>query len=325
MFHDQLFKQLLQSDFASFMRLFFPAVVPQVDFSTLEWMDKEQFTDLPNGAQRTSDLVARLRTQAPQDGSENVSVLFLTELEARQHQTVKGMRLEERLFQYYSLLWHRYRLPIFPVVVYIRRSNQGLAQHVYRQRLFGKPLLSFHYSSVGLPKLKAADYLMDRAPLAAALSASMSPGEWSRPELKALCLDAIAQAEGNDAQKFVALNHVETYLSLNAVESMQFDQLLQESAHMKAQAIHLTWADRMRLEGEKIGVARGEAIGEAKGKESGLLAGKRLTLSRLLTLKFGPLPSEAQARLEAIESQAQLDGLVDLVLTANSLHDLGLD
>ncbi len=40
--HDQRFKALLQAFFPDFMTLFFPEQASLFDFSTTEWLDKEQ-------------------------------------------------------------------------------------------------------------------------------------------------------------------------------------------------------------------------------------------------------------------------------------------
>jgi hypothetical protein len=58
--------------------------------------------------------------------------------------------------------------------------------------------------------------------------------------------------------------------------------------------------------------------------EKGHLAGKRETLLNLLTAKFGPLPEVIANRVEARDSAAELDTLLERVLTATSLDDMWL-
>ncbi|MFM7204837.1 MAG: Rpn family recombination-promoting nuclease/putative transposase [Myxococcota bacterium] len=317
MYHDRLFKQLMRSDFPGFVQLFFPSVFAQTDFSTLEWLDKEFFADLPKGAVRTSDLVAKVMM----NGEESLTFLFLTELESYPGQQVGGQVLGERLFQYYSLLWNRYRLPVFPVVVYIVESRVALEAHTHKHTLFGYVTNQLHYQVVGLPKLSAEDYLKRGTLMAGALGASMSPGQWSRAELKLYCLETVARAPGNEAQKFVAVNHIETYLELSDDEAQQFDTLLMEEKHVEAQEVHLTWADKLILKGRAEGEARGEARGEAKGEVNGI----RRTLARQLERKFGLLSPAVLARLGAISPLERLDALAEQVLTASSLRELGLE
>jgi hypothetical protein len=60
--HDQLFKDLLRAFFREFMELFFPDAAARLDFSTVVFLDKEVFTDLPTGRQRLLHLVAQAQT-----------------------------------------------------------------------------------------------------------------------------------------------------------------------------------------------------------------------------------------------------------------------
>ena len=60
-----------------------------------------------------------------------------------------------------------------------------------------------------------------------------------------------------------------------------------------------------------------------KGREAGVVEGLRRTLLRQLTAKFGELPQESKVRIEAL-SAADLDSLLDRVLTAGTLNELGL-
>lgn len=77
--HDQLLKQLLREFFAEFLDLFFPDVAQSLDFSRVDFLDKEAFTDLPEGSRREMDLVARTRRL---DGQPEVILIHL-ELQAR--------------------------------------------------------------------------------------------------------------------------------------------------------------------------------------------------------------------------------------------------
>ena len=81
-------------------------------------------------------------------------------------------------------------------------------------------------------------------------------------------------------------------------------KLLSRKEYRQVQDVEMTWADKM--------------------KQQGLLDGKRQALSSLLEEKFGPLPEEAAARLQALESEDELDRYLKAILTASSLDDLGL-
>ena len=69
------------------------------------------------------------------------------------------------------------------------------------------------------------------------------------------------------------------------------------------QDVELTWGDRLLLKGVE--------------------RGKRETLERQLAAKFGPLPADVEARIDAVASTKELDDYLERVLTATSLAEMG--
>jgi predicted transposase YdaD len=67
--------------------------------------------------------------------------------------------------------------------------------------------------------------------------------------------------------------------------------------------------------------AEGEVKGKAEGKTEGKTEGKAESLKRLLTRRFGPLPPEAEQRIDTAPV-AQLDAWLDGIFDAGSLEDL---
>ena len=109
--HDQRFKEFLQTFLQEFLRLFFPDVECRLDFRGVEFLDKEVFTDPGEGSVRRADVVAKLHTH---DGQPEL-VLVHIEVQSGQEKD-----FEARMFEYYALLSARYRIPVYPVVVYLR-------------------------------------------------------------------------------------------------------------------------------------------------------------------------------------------------------------
>lgn len=83
------------------------------------------------------------------------------------------------------------------------------------------------------------------------------------------------------------------------------------------QEVELTWAEELEEKGRKEG--------RKEGLEKGLLDGKRETLLRQLTAKFGTLSEAVTTRVEAIESTDELDRYLERVLIAASLAEMHLD
>lgn len=313
MIHDQLFKDLIRNTLASFVRLFFPDMAAQIDFTQQEWLDKEAFTDLPRGFHRRADLVVKVRTTAhrPQ------LMVFLIELEDRQGRRRRTGSLEERLFVYYTTLWMRYKLPIIPLVVYLFKARDGIGRGRYVHKLLGYEIATLNYFSIGLPKLNAPQVLAEsganlpgKASIAAAtLGALMDPGEWSRAKLKSECLCAIANARVSDALQFISINCVETYLRLDDQEQEVFEKITGEERFMETRQIQKTWADEMEEKGIK------------KGIEKGIEKGQHAILLKLLRLKFGAISPSVEASVNNLHGEA-LNDLTKNILYVQSLEEL---
>jgi hypothetical protein len=324
--HDQLFKDLLRAFFREFMELFFPAAA-RLDFSTVVFLDKEVFTDLPTGRQRTLDLVAQVQTL---DGKREL-VLIPVEVESQK----KRAAFRQRMLRYYMMLHLRYNLPVLPVVVYLSRGAGGLGTEVYEQTLFGKRVLTFEYHRVGVSDLPAAAYLPSNNPLAYGLAALMKPGERHRVKLKVECLLGIARALIDAARKALLVNCVETYLPLDEREQALYEELVEQPEQKEVKEMLTVYEERGMQRGIAIGEQRGEqrgitigeqrgiAIGEQRGIAIGTVRGKRHATLRLLRKRFGKLPKAIEVQVEAMETEAELDALFDAALNAQSLDDLG--
>lgn len=123
-------------------------------------------------------------------------------------------------------------------------------------------------------------------------------------------LKRVAQSGLDDARKFLLLNLVETYFPLGADEGKAFERLLLRGEFREVPDMQVTWADRMREEGRE------------QGREAGALEARRETLLRQLTRKFGPLPEAVAARVNAMQSIAELDTYLDRLVTAGTLDEM---
>ena len=124
--HDQRFKVLLQEFFAEFFQLFFPDWAVRFDFTRTEWLDKEVFTDPPQGDRRYLDLVARLPTRQAvllPRGEPAESWIALVHVEIESADTVAPLR--RRMFEYYAHLRQSHDLPVLPIGLYLRVGLDG--------------------------------------------------------------------------------------------------------------------------------------------------------------------------------------------------------
>lgn len=292
MSHDQRFKEFLREFLQEFLRLFYPDVEARLNFEGVEFPETELFIDFPGGGRRQADVVAKLETF---DGSPEL-ILIHVEIQARPER-----EFEARMFEYYALLWSRYKLPILPIVLYLRGGNIGLTREEYDVSLFGRDVLRFRYDCVRLERLEVKEYLGRGDPVAAALAALMDRSSIDNIEqLRASMIQEVVTSETDDAREFLLVDIIKTYCELSEEQTERYERLIAREEYQRVLDTELTWADKM------------------------VLRGKREALLSLLTQKFGPLPAAITTRVDEEESVKVVDGWLEGVLTASSLEDLGL-
>lgn len=305
--HDQLFKELLQTFFREFMELFYADVAARLDFSRVTFIDKELFTDLPDGSQREADLVAQVYTL---DGEPEI-ILAHIEVEARRKNS-----MPLRMFEYYMMLRLRHRIPTFPIVVYLSPGAGGLTAETHEDRVFDHLVNLFTYQAVGLPDLQADDYHGDTNLLGAALSALMRPSRLGKVAQKYASLRAMAHSRMDEARIALLTNVVEVYLKLEPAEQQAFEEMV---ATPEGEEVA-----RMISVYEQRGMQKGIEQGIEQGVEQGILRGKKTTVLRQMEVKFGELPERVRVQVEAISDPEELDRLADLIVTADSLNQMRL-
>jgi hypothetical protein len=280
--------------FSDFWRLFYPRISRRLDFSQMTFLDKETFTDLPEGSQREADLVVRVNTRS----GEPRLILIHIEVESSRRGTFPA-----RMFEYYMLLRLRYRIDVLPVVIYLAPGAGGVTWETHAEGVFGEKTMRFRYRAVGLPDLNAADYETLTNPLAPALSAWMRSAETDRVARWLRILQQEARLPLNPAQQALLVNIVERALPLSDAETERLQQEVNTTEEVR----------------------RMETIFQRWGRAEGKIIGKQETLLRLAGLRFGRLPDAVRERIQATNDEATLDAALDRVLTASTPEDLFAD
>ena len=118
-------------------------------------------------------------------------------------------------------------------------------------------------------------------------------------------MERTVHSDLDEARKALLPNVIETYLKLNEAEEEEFRRIIRQ---------------------EEMGEVRQLlTVYEERGIMKGIVQGKRDSLMRLLRLKFGNLPENVVSKIQAIEDEAELNALVERVLTADSLKEMGLE
>ncbi len=292
MAHDQLFKELLRAFLPEFMALFFPDVALRLNWEQVTFPNVEVFTDVPEGSVRRADTIAIVPTF---DGEPELVLI---------HVETQSVRLSEvyfRMFEYYMLLRLRYKLRVFPIVLYIVPGTGGITQETYTESLFGRDILTFDYAAIGLPELKADDYIANDNPLAPALTALMQPLALGRAAQKLVSLQRTLSSGVDEARQVLLTNLIETYLKLNVEETVDFQNLVSQSNEPEVEEMLSIYEER------------------------GIVKGTRQALLNLMRVKFGELPEQVEAKVRSITDEEMLDTLLERILTAATLGDMKLE
>jgi Domain of unknown function (DUF4351)/Putative transposase, YhgA-like len=305
--HDKIFKQLLRTFFADFLRLVVPQALERLDLSSPELLDKELFAGGPQGRRRELDLLVRVRNP------EGRPLLIHVEIEAR---ASRGMK--ERLWSYCNQIQARYDTPALTIEVCLKRGLPGIHLETWESP-FGPDFSGFRYVSFGLAGCRAGEYLDRPEPLAWALAALMDPGSWSRAELKMACFRRIAGLRGR-TDPFLLVDCIENYLQLEPREVAEFEALHSRKENQEVRAMTMTWSETQRAMGREEGLE----TGRREGLEKGAQTGARQLLLHQLGKRFGPLPESVRLRVEAIDSLDLLTRLAERLLSVHSLEEMGL-
>ena len=212
--------------------------------------------------------------------------------------------LRPRMFDYYELLRRQYGLPVLPIALYLRVGLDGIGWDVYEEKYWDRRLLAFEYGYVGLPGLEAETYLAGEQLLGVALTALMRVPAARRAEVHAEALRRLAEARENDYRRYLLLDCLEAYATLDEAQARELEALLRTERYQGTQVMAVTTFE--------------------KGVQQGLQQGQRTMLQEQLEARFGPLSPGAQHRLESVGPE-RLKALALELLKAQSLKELGLE
>ena len=295
--HDRLFKTILRAFFADLLCLATPGVAARAFLAKIAFLDKELLT---GAGRREADLLARVPLRS------GGSLLVHVEVEARAR-----ARMPRRLRTYASRIQASYDDQVLSLVLYIRGGESGVCWQELDGEVNTPEVTRFRYVAFGLAGCRAEDYLSRPEPLAWALAAVMDPGSRSRIDLRLACLQRIGAAKLSVERRGLLADFVDAYLPLTPEEEEEY-KIAVGGKPKEARAMFMTWSERTRAEGFR------------EGKKEGAKETLRKVLLRQLRRRFGPLPEPVKQQIEEMTSVPRLNGLLERVLTASSLQELGL-
>jgi hypothetical protein len=292
--HDRLFKELLTTFFVEFLELFLPEVLTYLEQDSIEFLDKEVFTDVTAGERYEADLIVKAKFLG-QDSC------FLIHVE---NQSSKQASFDKRMFRYFSRLYEKFDIPVYPIVLLSYDSPKTPETNIHQVAFPHKVILQFNYDVIQLNQLNWRDFLRQQNPVATALMAKMNIAPAERRQVKFECLRLLATLKLDPARMRLISGFIDTYLRL----SPQEQELLQADI--------ATIEPRQQEEVMEI-VTSWMEEGIEQGKEQATLS----LVMRLLPRRVGTLTPELEARVQQL-SLTQLEDLSVALLDFSSVEDL---
>lgn len=242
---DRMYKEFIRACFGDFLRFASLPLYELVDLDTLEFQDKELFTDISVGETSEADLVVKAKVK----GEDS---FFLVHIE---NQSTSRPGFAERMFRYFAKIYGKYHLPVYPIAVLSWDEPKRAEPDEFRVELADLRVMEFHYRAIQLNRMDWRNYLQSDNAAASALMTRMNVERKDRPRVKLEALKNIGLLGLNPAVSRVAGWFVDSTLPLDQAEQDEFDARLDaEDRAGKDVLMDMTtsWERRGREEGREV-------------------------------------------------------------------------
>ncbi len=274
--HDHLFKELLTTFFVDFLEVFCPELAKYVEPGSVEFLDKEVFTDVTHGERHEVDLVAKARFRGKPLG-------FLIHIEAQARQQAV---FPQRMFTYFARFHEKYDLPVYPIAVFSFETPREPEPDEYRVDFPDLAVLLFRFRVVQLNQLAWQDFQERTNPIIAALMATMHRGPQEQVWVKLACLQMLAKLPLDPARRELISGFIDAYLRLTMEEERVFEAELQKLHPQEKESVMeivTSWMER--------------------GLEQGRREGERILLLRLFRKHLGDLDPAVEEQIASLSAE----------------------
>ena len=164
------------------------------------------------------------------------------------------------MYQYFSLLYNKYRKPILPIAIFSYNENRK-ERNEFTIAIPFFHVLTFQFLMVELRKLNWRSYVKSNNPIAAALLSKMGYTDKEKVEVKKEFLRMLIKMEANPAKMALINGFFEKYLILNKTEE---EILMKEINQLRPDETDLiiklpnSWRDKGIEEGREAGIKEGK-------------------------------------------------------------------
>lgn len=273
------------------MEAFFPEVHHYLDYSYLEFLPQEVFTDVTAGEKYFVDILAKTRVRG-EDGYVLVHI---------EPQSYKEEQFNKRMFKYFARLHEKYNLKVLPVAVLAHGvKKEEPASYEVNFPFFD--VLKFNFLQLHLKRLSWREYLKYDNPAVAALLSHMDYTREERLRLKLEFFKMLLRFRLDPARMELLAGFFDSYVQLDPEEEQQFEEALSREipAEEVSQVTEIltSWHKR--------------------GMEEGMEIGKVQTLQKIIlkqaNKKFKGISPYTEKKVQEVRDVALLESIVENLL-----------
>lgn len=252
-------------------------------------------TEYPAVKKRQPDLVLRLED----------NTLFHIEIQSDNDDSMGW-----RMLEYYQLIYRHYQLPLAQMVLYVGNNKYHIGEQI------NHPTLQYSFQVVDIRTIDSETLL-------------------SSPVMEENLVALLAKVTNEQAMLQVVLDKIERlnvnlgadyFKQLNILAGLRprFKREL-DIMPIRVRVEDTPFYERAKIEGLRVGKIEGLRVGKMEGKIEGKMEGKVegecAMLLRMLQMRFGQMPQEIMARLQAADCE-HLERWALLLLSAKSLEEI---
>jgi hypothetical protein len=293
--HDPFLKLLYRAGARDAIALFFPNLADRIDWSQMQWIDKE----VPIRGLRSRSVTADLVGSTRDVEGRYLKVLIHPEL-----QMEPDAAMDWRVLQYNAGLLLQEADPgtrVLTFVFYHCAGVGGIQKRRSTLDFYEEQVHAVTYWSVGLGELDAATYAQSANPMAWALASWMQQRQ-GRAASRLRLQEKILRLVPDDWYRGLLLDTVRTYFQLSQRERAEEERLLRSADRVEVREMLQTELGRMRHR-ERL-----ETLQHA--------------LLQVIQSRFPTAPESLATRVGRVRNQAHLDELIKQAAVANSLEEI---
>ena len=301
--HDRLFKELLTNLFIEFLELFAPQIAAAIDRDSIEFIDKEIFSEFVWTQEFAVDVLAKVRIA----GQERFILIHI------ENQSKKEAGFAKRMFDYFALIRAKFGLPIYPIVILSYDTPKKIERHVYIEKEFGMEVVRYQFQAIQLNRLKWQDYVGSNNPIATALMTKMQVELEDHATVRRGFYELFATGKLSVKQLRIIDEFMGSYLKLSTEQEMQVRKEMEAIMPAQVKNEYSVYMNDVETAAFARGIEQGIEQGIETGVAQGVHSGVVRTALRQLTHKFGEPEPALQAQITALPTD-KLEALTEAIL-----------